>query len=287
MTDRIPPIPPGIGPPEFQVWWQQAVEAIQSQQSDQEEFNTSVTRALSDAGIALNAAQQRMPSLPPWQVALTVAGVPTTGQLPRNIQFRRYEGGDEVTLNSEWTATLLSGAAAFTIGAANGLLELIDLDATSVIEVMSIRDDVPLTTLWKAEAVQSAILATINSNAHAVISDVLTFKTGSLGTLTLNATLDVLTGDASPTGTFPVFGKLQYNNAGWIDAAAEVESAADAAIEESPTAGEYLLTKGQLIVGATVAGLAANTEYPVRLQARNSSGTRVIAFNGTISGVGT
>lgn len=287
MTATIPPIPPGIGTPEFQVWWQQAAEAINAFQTTQEDFNTSVLQALSDAGIALSAAQQRMPSLPTWQVALTVAGVPTTGQLPRNIQFRRYEGGDDVTLNSEWTAEILSGAATFAIGAANGLLELTDLDATSVIEVSSNRDDLPLSTFFKAEAVQSAILATINSNAHAVISDVLTFKTGPLGTLTLNATLDVLTADASPTGTFPVFGKLQYNNAGWIDAAAEVESAADAEIEESPTAGEYLLTKGQLIVGATVTGLTANTEYPVRLQARNSSGTRVMAFNGTITGVGT
>lgn len=287
MSADIPPIPLGIGPPEFQVWWQQTRDALTEAQTSQEDFNTSVAQALADAGIAMSAAQQRMPSLPTWQVALTVAGVPTTGQLPRNIQFRRYEGGDEVTLNSEWSAELLSGAATFTIGASNGLLELTDLDATSVIEVLSIRDDVPLTTLWKAEAVQSAILATINSASHAVISDVLTFKTGPLGTLTLNASLDVLTADASPTGTFPVFGKLQYNNAGWIDAAAEVESAADAEIEESPTAGEYLLTKGQLIVGATVTGLTANTEYPVRLQARNSSGTRVMAFNGTITGVGT
>lgn len=285
MSLQLPRLDSSYG--NLQVWWEEVCQALEAQDSSQESALNSISQALQDAGIAFSAAQQRMPSLPAWTVALATDGSPRTGQLPRNIQFRRYEGGDEVTLDSEWSASLLAGSATFAVGASNGLLELTDVDATSVIEVMSIRDDVPLTTLFNVQAVTSANLASINSASHATISDVLVFKTGATGTLTLSANLDVLTADASPTGSFPVFGKWQVDNGGYTDAAAEVESAADATITESPTEGEYLLAKGQLIVGATVTGLTANTEYSTRFQARNSSGTRTMYFNGTLSGVGT
>lgn len=127
-------------PPEFQAWWQMAMENLAVVINDQSSLLTQIEGSLRDSGIALAAAMQRMPAPAPLKITLP-------GGLPATQQFRRYDGGDDVTLNTEWSVRVLSGTITATIGAGTGILTVTALTGTAVLEILSIRDDVPITVI--------------------------------------------------------------------------------------------------------------------------------------------
>lgn len=282
----LPRLPQGTKP-EMQAWWQQVCEAIEAGEGVQSGILTDIALALSDAGVAMAAAQQRMPAQPAWKVAANIGGTVLTGQLPRHIAFKRYEGGDEVTYDSEWSISLVAGAATATIGHATGVVNLTALAASSLFEVQSIRNGIPLTVLWPVEKITSVNTASINAATMAAISDEVIYTSGATGVVTLGALFGVLTADATPAGAFPVFGIWRWwNGAAFVDVGTEVESDPDATITLTD-AGDYLLAKGSLSVPGVKSGLTASTAYRFQLYGRNSSGTRTMFFNGELNGVGT
>lgn len=141
MSFIVPPLPPGTDP-QFQVWWQQAMENLAVNINRQDRLIQDINNALSASGVALTTAYQRMPSPAPLFI------IPTDpGALPKTQQIYRYEGGTDVTLDSEWSVSVKSGSISATIGAATGLLNITALGSDSVLEIMSIRDGVPLSVL--------------------------------------------------------------------------------------------------------------------------------------------
>jgi hypothetical protein len=158
LSFTIPPLPPYIGPPEFQAWWQQMAETVMVAVNDILIQQQQIEGALRDSGIALSAAQSRMVAPPAMFLSLP-------GDLPAEAQFARYDGGDDVTLNTEWSLSVVSGTITASIGAADGLLEVTALGTNSVLEVLSIRDDVPLLTLYSVNIDDGGALGVVHLTA--------------------------------------------------------------------------------------------------------------------------
>ncbi len=139
----LPRLPNGsVSPDILQVYWDRLCSAIEAKDVTDAEAVQGIRKALQDAGIALSAAYQRMPPPPPL-----VLDVPA--DLPAAVQFTRYEGGDDVTLNSEWSMTVESGTITASIGTSTGILTVTALSADAVLNIVSIRDGVPLTALYQ------------------------------------------------------------------------------------------------------------------------------------------
>jgi hypothetical protein len=141
LSFTIPPLPPYVGPPEFQAWWQQMAETVLVAVNDLLLQQQYIEDALRGAGIALTAAQQRMPAPLPMELDLP-------GDLPATQQFSRYDGGDDVTLNSEWSMSVVSGTITASMAASTGILTVTALSSDSVLEIMSVKDDVPITLYY-------------------------------------------------------------------------------------------------------------------------------------------
>jgi hypothetical protein len=298
----LPPLPngqpivdPSTGLPSlaFTVYWQQFKTAIEDADAIQGQALIDIQTALTNAGIALTTAQARMPALAPILVTADSAGTVNPGQLPRSVQFRRYDLTTDVTATSTWSATLLTGSATFSMGAATGILEITALATSATIEIQSVRDGVTLTVVFEVNKENAAGsggsgggssasdsgLASFNSATHAAISDELTVTAGAGGIVTLTAAdLVLATAAASPAGTFGVYGKWQWDSTGggvWVDLAAE-QANIEPAVVTALGGPYYEMEVGYLTANDSKTGLVAASSHKFRFMARNSSGTRTM-----------
>jgi len=292
---RLPQTLPNYG--QAQIWWQQVVEKIESQEAIQDQ-------ALTDIQTALTAAFSTQPDVSGVIVTASYAGEVDAGQLPRNIAIKRYYSGADVTATSAWTLAVLSGTITATIGAATGIINVTALGTTATLEATSVRSGYTLKTVVAVTKTLAAApsggsgggtsasdstFLSINSATHVAISDELTVVAGSAGTVTLSAPLTVTTDGNLPTGTFVVQGKWQWYDPGpalWTDLGTEVPSNPHATVYYVAEFDAYFTDNGALSVPASKTGLVAASSYKFRLMARKSIGTKAMYFSGTASAVG-
>lgn len=304
MAFSLPPLPPTEPRwSDFQAWWQQVIEAIQTQETIQDQALVDIQTALTNSGIALTTARARMPALASITVTADSGGTVNPGQLPRAVQFTRYDLTTDVTSSSVWSATLLTGSASFSIGAGTGILEITALGASSTIEVQSVRDGATLTAVFQVNkqngagggasgggtSASDSSLSSFNSASHAAVSDELSVTAGTTGVVTLTAADLVVTPDAiAPTGAFAVYGKWQWDSTGggvWVDVAAEAINTVTAEVTDLG-GGSFYIEDGALTVNTSKTGLVAASVHKFRFLARNNSGTRTIYLSGTVSAAG-
>ncbi len=293
----IPPLPAGQpiadqnGQPTlaFALYWQQLVENLET--------------TIIDIQTTLDIASARMPEVAPIIVTANSGGVVNPGQLPRYIPFKRFKLNTDVTTAAAWSATILSGSATYSMGAATGVLEITALVASTSFEITSVHDGVTLTAVLVvtkqnaaaaapsgggSTATDSALLS-FNSATHAAVSVELSVVAGSAGTVTLTAADLIVTTDAiGPPGFFDVFGKWQWDSTGagaWVDVGTEDASDPDASVTLLGP-GMYETDDGTLTSNEVKTGLVAASTHKFRLMARNASGTRTMYLSGTATAVG-
>lgn len=293
MAFTLPRLSPNVVSPEFQVWWQQVVEAIEAQENTQNQLIIDILEALVsiDDVATINIAADYTGAVTP------------SNQLSKNVQFTMREGATDVTALTAWSVATDSGSISCSIGAATGLLTTTALGSTSVVTVTGVYQGVTKTRKqqWNlnlgpvpptpsggggGSSDSTSTFSNINSTSHAVIAT-LTADAGAGGIITLAAPLAVTTDEASPAGTFKVYAKWQWDSTGggvWVDLAAQVSSSPDCTVT-SHTA-YYTETDGAISVPDSKTGLVAGSTHNFRLMARNNTGTRVMSFYGTASAVG-
>jgi hypothetical protein len=297
MAFTLPRLPPNVvTPQDMQIWWQQVVEAIESE-----------VGSLEASVQALAVAKEYMPTLPEVTINADYTGtVSPSNQLPKTILCKRFNGTTDVTALSTWSAVARIGGATATINSATGALQLTAITGSDIVDVTSVRsvEGASITLTQPQQFVfapaqapsgggggggsteSTSTFASINSASHAAICT-LTATAGASGIITLAAPIATTTAEAFPALTYKVFGKWQWDSTGggvWVDLAAEVSSSPDCSV--SNVSGEYIVNDGSLSVPDSKTGLVAASSHNFRLMARNNSGTRVMSFYGTASAVG-
>lgn len=260
--------------------------------------------ALAAAQAAQLSADALMPDIPTVIVSADHTGAVLSGQLPRNVAVKRYDGSSDVTTSATWTRTLISGDATTTIGAATGILAITALGSTAVVEVTSVYESIsrsrrvliekrlsdppPSSGTGSTSAYDTSISSTASASYGSANAGTLTLECGASGEVELAAPLEITTEAASPAGSFGARGKWQVSAAGagiWSDVDTEISSASSAVVTEIG-GGEYTLTSaGSILVNMTETGLTPGSDYDFRLLLRNASGTRELFYYGTASAV--
>lgn len=252
---------------------------------------------------AIERASAWMPDLPPISVIADYTGAVLDGQLPRNILATRLDDAVDVTDSSAWSAALEIGDAAFTIGAANGILNLTDVELSSVIKVTSVRDGVtlfrrqlvnkvlgdppPSSGAGADSAYDNTIISTASNAYGAVNAGPLTITCGSSGLVELRAPLTYSTNEDAPAGAFSAAGKWQWRvPAGvWADVGGEASQSTMAEIIDMGDGfGPYYGTDGSISISQDKAGLTPGDDYEFQLLLR-SPDSRQLYFAGSASAV--
>lgn len=273
----------------FQRWWQSVVNKIETQEATQDQMLADIQTALEQAGIAIDRANALVADIPAVVVNADYTGTVITGQLPRLVQAHRYDDTAEVTASSAWSATLLSGDATFSIGAATGLLEITALTASATIQVTSVYNSIERSRIVPV----NMILGTPDTTGGEAKSDSSIDPTSSASYGAANALIEGLTcgasGDVDLTaplsfstdalGDRHCFGKWQKSAAGagvWSDVDTEIQSDTPAT-----NAGFGGSEPGLIQVNQSATGLTPASAYDFQLLLRNDSGTDPLFFVGT------
>jgi hypothetical protein len=296
MAFTLPRIPPNLVSPDFQVWWQQVVEAIEAQEETQNGLITDILLALASIS-----------EVAPITIAADYTGtVNPSEQLPLDIAIKRYSGDTDVTSTTAWSCTPSSGITA-TIGASTGILDIAAVSASGTVLVTSLYQGITKTRLVSITRTVGAppttgaggggggsggttatdtTFNTINSTSHAAISDELIVTVGSTGDVDLNAALSVYTAASGVSATYPVLGLWRWwDGAAWQDVGTEVQSDPDAEIV-TDLPNPAVLYPGTLNVSTTKSGLTPTNSEKFQLYARKNTGTRVMSFSGSASAIG-
>ena len=137
-------------------------------------------------------------------------------------------------------------------------------------------------------------LNSVTNTTMAALSDVMTVKTGSGGTITFAGVLSIIAAAASPGGVFGAQMRWKYRPVGgsFSDVGSVINETVEAEVyyEElgEPPINRYFRNNGSINVAASQAGLSANTDYEVQLWgARDTSTpTKTLTFGGTVSAAG-
>lgn len=294
----------------FTIYWQRLVEGLERNLTDLSDTLADIQAAMDAAAAAQESADNaalvagaRQPDVAPITVTADSSGTVNPDQLPRNVAFKRFNLTTDVTTTSAWSATLKTGAATFSIGAATGILNITALPTSSTIEVQSVRDGVTLTSILIVNKSNAGVgggsggggsssdsaFSSFNSTTHAAVSDELTVTAGAAGEVSLIAAdLVVSTTPVAPTGVFPVYGKWQWDSTGggvWVDVGTEDLDTSSVQVDDLG-GGEYLAQTGILTSNETKTGLTPSSSHKFRFMARNDSGTRIMRLSGTVSAVG-
>lgn len=235
-------------------------------------------------------------------------GTLDAGQLPRNIQFKRYRGTADVSSTATWSIVSQTGISGGTVTVTNGVVtipsgviisssaEIIvkstadSFDVTSRVGVTRI-DAAPPSTGGGASAgttVNDSTFDSVSGTTLVAISDIMTVKTGSAGTITFSAPLDIYAAAAANAGTFGAIAQWKYRPVGgsFSNAGSQADDVFPCIIYAEE--GFYYMEQGYISVSATVTGLTASTDYEVQLFAArdSSSPAKTIAFGGTASATG-
>lgn len=237
-------------------------------------------------------------------------GTLDSGQLPRTIQFKRFYGTTDVSSSATWTVVAQSGISGGTVTIANGIVTIpsgVTINSSAEIEIKSayqgfdvtsriavIRQDAapPSTGSGGGTTVNDSTFNSVSGTTLTAISDIMTVKTGSAGTITFSAPLTINATAESPDGSFGAIGRWKYRTVGgsFNDAGTQADDSYPVVVIYDDEFGIYRVQfgGGYISIGATVTGLSANTDYEVQLYAArdSSSPARSISFSGTASATG-
>ena len=251
-----------------------------------------------------NSGLARALSVPYLKVAPSVTiqadstGTIVAGQLPRNITTTCLKGGVDVTSTSTvaitgttaCTATAATGSVTITACTGNGSVSGTITPVGGYALPFTIIVNRPLATATvpggsSATLASSSSLTPTSGAAYnadtSPNSGILMVVAPASGTITLTAPCTYYATDASPSGSYPVYGKWRWRLSGgsWADVAAETLSTyPEQVINEPPIRGQH---SGSLTVNTTKTGLASGSTYEFGFHARNSSGTRAMYFEST------
>lgn len=239
-------------------------------------------------------------SPPPISVAYNFDATIKPGQLPKTLNFKLLRGaGTDVTTLASWSAVLKTGSAAFTIGAATGILEITALSSDAVFEASAIYlgvvrkgqskaerklDDPPVMTggAGGATSDSTSSINTTNSSAYvAAATRILSIAAGTAGVVNLSLAGEFTRATA---GTASAFGKWQWRVVGgtFADVAAEIASISSASTSGPP---EPDTTPGTIAVNQQKSGLTAGVTYEFQPLLRGNSSV-TLNWLGTASGAG-
>ena len=239
-------------------------------------------------------------SPPPISVAYNFDSSIKAGQLPKTLNFKLLRGtGTDVTTLANWSAVLKSGSAAFTIGAATGILEITTLSSDAVFEASAsylgvVRkgqssasrklDDPPVMGGGAGGATSdatSSISATTSSAYASANTRILTIAAGSGGVVNLSFAGEFT---RATSGNASAFGKWQWRVVGgtFADVATEIASASSASTSGPP---EPDTTAGTIAVNQQKSGLTTAVNYEFQLLLRANAGV-TLNWLGSASGAG-
>jgi len=237
-------------------------------------------------------------------------GTIDSGQLPRTIQFKRFYGATDVSSSATWTIVSQNGVSGGTVTVSNGIVSIPSgvtiassaeivvksayqgFDVTSRIAVVRSDAPPPNTGTGGGTTVSDSTFSSVSGTTLTAISDLMTVKTGSAGTITFSAPLTIYAEEASPDGSFGAIGRWKYRPVGgsFSDAGTQADDSYPVVIIYDSEFGTYRtqVGGGLISISATVTGLSANTDYEVQLYAARDSAspTKTIRFGGTASAVG-
>lgn len=233
------------------------------------------------------------------------AGTISTQDLPKTFNFNRMRGASDVSSSATWSIVSQSGVSGGTVTVSNGVVTIpsgctIALSAQilvrSVLSSVTIDSTISITRSDGAPpssgggggtSVQDSTLGSFSSTTFTTVSDSMTVRTGSGGSVALNAPLQVTVQSNSPAGTFEAEIRWRIKPVGgsFTDQTAAA-SEPDATVESE--SGIYFGYSGNVTSNVTVGSLSTNTDYVVELQARRttSSPSRTLGLAGTITAVG-
>lgn len=292
----LPPYQPEWG--NFQIWWQQVVNALQAEFGALEaaaQAQAAADAAAASAELAASVALERMADFAPVTFYADYTGtIDPPSQLPKTIQARRYNDATEVTALADWSISLTSGDADVSIDAATGVVTVNDLTTNSVVSVISERDiggtiAKPLTLYFQTGSAPSGgggtsdtatdtSFASFNAATYSAVSNELTVVVGSGGIVDMAAPLTATTAAASPAGNFGV--KLQWQ---WWDGATWVDQGSEGAGTVFVTTDfpNFEVEDASVTANAQKTGLTPAASEKFRLMAKNQSGTRTMYVRGT------
>ena len=239
-------------------------------------------------------------------------GVLSAGQLPKNINVTRRRGGIDVSSSTTWSILSQTGITGATVTISSGGVVTIPTGATigttSAIEVRSVRDGTtldahigvtrsdappPATGSSGGTTVNDSTFSSVNTTSFALISDLMTVKTGASGQIQFSANLSISCFAEAPPVSDPASNiemKWQYRTVGGVfaDVATAVNSDPDPLVYYDAEFFEYFAEDGYIDCSPLKTGLSANTDYEVQLFARRTNTTlpKSMFFYGTASAVG-
>jgi len=255
---------------------------------------------------ALQASSRHEPADTAATFTANYLGELDTGQLARNIQFKRFRGTTDVSSLATWTIESQGGITGGTVTVTNGVVNIPsgvaiptsgEMTVKSVYDGVDINSKVALTRLDAAPpstgsgggtTVYDSTFDSVSGTTLTAISDILTVKTGSAGTITFSAPLSIYAAAAANDGNFGAIGRWKYRpiSGSFSDAGTQADEDAQCTVEQE--SGIYYMYPGSISIAATVTGLSANTDYEVQLWAARdtASPTKTISFGGTASATG-
>lgn len=253
-----------------------------------------------------NAVPRHEPASASAVFTANYQGTLDSGQLPRNVQFKRYRGSIDVSSTSTWSIVSQSGISGGTVTVSGGIVTIpsgVTFSTSAEILVKSVRDSFeiisaisvtrlnappPNTGSGGGTTVNDSTFENASTTTLVAISDLMTVRTGSAGTITFSAPLTIYAAGSSPAGSFGAIGQWKYRPVGgsFSNAGSQADDIEPALVELE--SGIYYAYSGSISIPATVTGLSANTDYEVQLYAARDSSTpaKVIGFGGTASATG-
>ena len=233
------------------------------------------------------------------------AGVLDSGQLPRNIAFKRWQITADVTADATWAIESQAGITGGTVTVSAGVVTIPSgaaFPATAEVIVSSTYDNVKLISriaITKTNGVappatgggttvSDSTFNSVSGTTLTAISDILTVKTGTSGQLVFSASLEIYAPAASPDGIFGAIGQWRYRpvSGSFSDAGTQADEVFSATVELE--SGVYFASAGYIDISSTVTGLTASTDYEVQLFAARDSSirTKTLSFGGTATVTG-
>jgi len=255
----------------------------------------------------LQATARHEPSDGSVVLTANYQGIIDTGQLPKNISFRRLSGNTDVSASATWTIDSQGGVTGGTVTVTDGVVNIpsgVSTPSGTTIVVKSNYDGVdiysnisltrldaaPPSTGGTGTTVNDSSFNSVSSTTLTAISDIMTVTTGSSGQIVFSAPLNIYADASTPVGTFGAIGQWKYRPISGSFSNAGSQSADDfgAYVYYDADFLSYFADAGYISTSATVTGLSANTDYEVQLFAARDSSTptKTIYFGGTASATG-
>lgn len=230
-------------------------------------------------------------------------------QLPATFQFKRFKGADDVSTTTTWTIDAQTGISGGTVTISNGVATIptgCSIATNALIKVKSTRDALDLyatVALTRTDGpapsggggggttVSDSTFNSVTGTTKIDLSDEMTVKTGSAGTITFSGALDINAAPSYPTGMFGARLRWRYKPVGgsYSDVGAgDISEAFGCYVWHDGDIFSYFSEPGAIDAAASITGLFADTDYVVKLTGGRdaSSPTKTVGFGGAVYAVG-